>query len=500
MISIADIQDPKTLDDYAASVPLRRAVEELSEATAEHVEHLQGRTVWMLNSTEKGGGVAEMMPKLVTLLRELGVETEWIVMGSDDGRFFPFTKQIHNMLHGEGKPPVPEDGQAVYEAVSRRVADALEDRVSEDDLLVVHDPQPLGAGALLHERTGVPAIWRCHIGVDESTPGTRAAWEFLRPWAEQYDESVFTVREYVPDFLEENAAIIPPSIDPLSDKNRELPVRKIAGILSNAQLTDDEHQVVPPPFEAPAKRLQPDGVFAPATEPEDIGLLFRPIVTQVSRWDRLKGWRPLLEGFARLKRRRHDRSGLSDEHRRRLDLVRLVLAGPDPSSIQDDPEALGVFEDLCAAWHGLDDDVQKDVALLVLPMDSRRINALMVNAIQRCSTIVTQNSLREGFGLTVTEAMWKRLPVLGTHAVGIREQVTDDVEGRLLSDPEDSDEIARVLDEMLEDNTRRTLWAHNAQLRVAERYLVFAQAQRWLDVLGALVERPVAVNGEWSPA
>ncbi len=222
---------------------------------------------------------------------------------------------------------------------------------------------------------------------------------------------------------------------------------------------------------------------------EEIGLLSRPIVTQVSRWDRLKGWRPLLDAFAELKRRvREEKGSRSVFHRRRLELVRLVLAGPDPSSVEDDPEGREVLDELIEVYRGLRPDVQRDVAILSLPMEHRARNALMVNAIQRASSIVVQNSLREGFGLTVAEAMWKRVPVLSnTQACGPRQQVRDRVDGWMVEDPEDVTELTGALDRMLCESELRDEWARNAQRRVHDHFLVFSQVRGWLEVLEEMV-------------
>jgi trehalose synthase len=484
MIEIIDVPVQHTLDDYASYVHLRPAVKQLQEAAPSAVEKLRGRTVWMVNSTAQGGGVAEMMPKMVALLRELGVRTEWVVIGSDDERFFDLTKRLHNLIHDAGPPSLNGQDQSFYEAQSKQFAEELIDRIGPNDLLVVHDPQPMAMGALIGRRNGNPTIWRCHIGLDQETPATRAAWDFLEPWADGYNHSVFTVKDYAPSYFQDRLAVIPPAIDPLSPKNKPLPVHKISGILVNASLGTTLHPVLTLPFDEPARRLQADGSFEPAIEPEGIGLLYRPIVTQVSRWDRLKGWTYLIEGFKRLKAYRDLPHKIpSETHGRRLDLVRLVLAGPDPASIQDDPEGLEVFEQICEQWHDLPTDLQQDVAVVVLPMSSRRHNALMVNALQRCSTIVVQNSLQEGFGLTVTEAMWKDRPVMGSHAVGIREQITDQVHGRLVKEAKDPEEIAAVLNEMLMHPEKREAWARNAMAHVSEEYLVFSQVRRWLDLL-----------------
>jgi trehalose synthase len=339
-------------------------------------------------------------------------------------------------------------------------------------------------GALLKQELGVPFFFRCHIGLDDETPETRAAWNFLQPYAEPCDYSIFSASEYIPGFLAGKAGLIRPALDPLSYKNREFGVYRVAGILRNAGLVFAQHPVVPPPFEHQVTRLRPDGSFAPLDEASDIGLLFRPIVTQISRWDRLKGFEPLLEGFVRLKSAvRTGGREISDRHGRRLEQARLVLAGPDPAAVADDPEAQDVLQDLTRIYRRLTPDLQEDVALLSLPMASRKYNALIVNALQRCSAVVVQNSLREGFGLTVTEAMWKQRGVLGSQACGIRQQIRDGVDGRLIADSEDTREIAGLLDEMLEDVPGRARYGRSAQLRVHDEFLVFTQARRWLELL-----------------
>ena len=483
MIEIVDVQESITLEDYAAYTHLMHAVQDLRQATRGGAGRLSDRTVWMVNSAVQGGGVAEMLPKVVALMRELGVPTEWAVISPEEEAFFPLTKRFHNMIHGAGDPHLTAGDRALYESVSRELAEGFRDHIGPRDLLVVHDPQPLAMGAILKEELGVPAVWRCHIGLDRETPTTRAAWDFLEPWACTYDRTAFSLEEYVPPFLQEKAEIIHPGLDPLSHKNRKLSTHKFTGILQNAALVPSSHPSLTPVFTTPAMRLQRDGSLAPATQPQDLTLLFRPVVTQVSRWDRLKGFVSLLQGFARLKEghKRFERDH-DERHQRRLELVRLVLAGPDPEAVQDDPEGKEVFKQLSQQWRRLDDRVQQDVAILALPMRERKINALMVNALQRCSTIVAQNSLQEGFGLTVTEAMWKALPVLGTQATGLRAQIEDGVHGRLLGNAEDPEEIACVINDMLASK-KREMWARNAQRRVADRYLVFSQVERWVHLL-----------------
>jgi len=496
MIQIVDVEPGLPLDEYEAQAALARPVQELRAEAGGLVRELAGRRVWMVNSTPQGGGVAEMMPKVVSVLRELGVPCEWAVLGTSEPRFFDLTKRLHNLIHGVGTPRFDAADREVYEAVNRVNADDLAGRLGPGDLLVVHDPQPMAMGAMLAREHDLPAVWRCHIGLDGENAATRAAWRFLTPYAPAYDHAVFSATEYVNLFPAHRAAIVRPALDPLSDKNRYLSAVRLTGVLSNAGLLPGHPPVLTPEFARRVERLDPSGDFVPAESSEPIGLLFRPVVTQISRWDRLKGFLPLLHAFARLKREperyvagppvgsARDDGGL---HRRRLELVRLVLAGPDPASIQDDPEGQEVLAELRAAWLALPDEVRSDVALLSLPMESRRENALIVNALQRASTVVVQNSIEEGFGLTVAEAMWKRAAVLGSSACGIRQQIRDRVDGRLVADPEDDAEVAAALDEVLASPAGRAVWGRNAERRVLDEFLIFTQVAEWLRLLVRVV-------------
>ncbi len=295
MIQLIDLEPSRTLDDYAAIAHLAGPVQALRAEAAMLVPPLRKRTVWMVNSTARGGGVAEMLPQMVILLTGLGLSTRWAVLGCDRPEFFALTKRLHNLIHGHGDPGLTSADRELFESVNRKGAEALKPHLGPDDILVIHDPQPLAMGAILKEELGLRIIWRCHIGHDEHLPTTRAAWRFLKPYAAVYDRTVFSAPEYIPDYLAGRATIIHPALDPFSHKNRELPPHKLVGILCNAGLKSENHPVLTPPFTHQARRLQPDGSFGPAVDPEEIGLLYRPIVMQVSRWDRLKGLRPLLE-------------------------------------------------------------------------------------------------------------------------------------------------------------------------------------------------------------
>jgi trehalose synthase len=490
MAQKVEIEESRTLEDYAAVAHLAQTVGELRDEAKKALPKLTGRTVWMVNSTSRGGGVAEMLPTMVALLRDLGIDTEWVIIESERPEFFTLTKQIHNLIHGAGNPKLGNDSRMLYEAENLENAAWLRGKLKPGDILVVHDPQPMPLAGVLKEQLEISTVWRCHIGLDEENAATRAAWEFLKPYADAYERAVFSAPEYVPSFFADRSQIIHPGINPISEKNQDLHLHKLVGILANSALSVAPGPLVTLPLSDLVHRLQGgDGSYRPANAWDDIGLLTRPIITQVSRWDRLKGFRPLMEAFVRLKREMLKGKGTEGwENRRRLDLVRLVLAGPDPASIQDDPEGQEVMAELHAAYGELDPRLQDDIAVITLPMSSARHNALIVNALQRASSLVVQNSLREGFGLTVTEAMWKRVPILtNSKACGPRQQVRNGLDGRLIADPEDADELAHAMNEMLADAEGRDDWGRSAQRRTHQNFLVFSQLRAWLELFAELV-------------
>ncbi|MBW3661019.1 MAG: glycosyltransferase [Gemmatimonadetes bacterium] len=488
MPRIVDIQRRATLEEYAAVAHLAPDVQAMREEAEGLLFRLGDRTVWMVNSTEKGGGVAEMLPTMVGLLRDLGIACQWVVIDANEDGFFPLTKRIHNLIHGAGDPSLGEEERGLFERVSAWNAAWLDCRVKPGDILVVHDPQPIALPKFMETGNLVP-VWRCHIGLDEENEATRSVWSFLEPYSADYRHAVFSAPEYIPDFFARDATIIHPSIDPLSHKNRALSLHKLVGVLAESALAVSPGPRLYPPYERPARRLEPDGSLQTANGREDIGLLTRPIVTQISRWDRLKGFRPLMRGFAAMKRRIFAGDGPSDPvDRRRLDIVRLVLAGPDPESIQDDPEATEVFRELKASYLDLEPVIQDDIAIVALPMESLEQNALMVNALQRASSMVVQNSLREGFGLTITEAMWKHVPILSnSRACGPRQQVRDRLDGRLIEDPEDEKALAETIATMLDEPATREAWGRSAQRRAHEEFLVFSQLRRWFQLIERLI-------------
>jgi trehalose synthase len=322
-------------------------------------DELRGRTFLHVNATRRGGGVAEILERLLPLLEELGIRTRWEVIEGEPP-FFVATKKLHNALQGGREPLTPVDIE-VYHDTNRTAARTMD---LDADVAMIHDPQP--AGLIQSRPTGARWIWRCHI--DLSSP-QRAAWDLLEPSVGEYDATVFHMAQFarrlsVPQYL------VHPSIDPLSPKNRELPAFEVE------------------------RRLEALGV------PLD-----RPLLVQVSRFDSFKDPLGVIAAY-RLVRRFRD--------------AVLVLAG---GTADDDPEGQSMIDRVREAADG-----DPDIHVLVLPPDAHED----INALQSAATVVVQKSLREGFGLTVAEAMWKGKPVVGGAVGGITAQIEDGVTGLLV--------------------------------------------------------------------
>ncbi len=329
---------------------------------------LEGKRVVHVNSTRLGGGVAEILHKLVPLLNELGIPTEWeIVEGNAD--FYACTKSFHNGLQGDDVS-ISDALLRNYEQVNRDNAERLRDVLKDADFVFIHDPQPAPLLQYIPERQG-RWIWRCHI--DVSRPH-RPVWKYLRNFVASYDASIFSLSDFAQP-LPHPQYLVPPSIDPLSEKNIDLSQEEISAIYDRFGI-----------------------------DPE------RPMVLQVSRFDRFKDPVGVIRAFQIAKRV--------------LPGLQLVLAG---GSADDDPEGEAVLTEVREAA-GSD----RDIHILLLPSDAHRT----INALQRASDIVLQKSTREGFGLTVTEAMWKVKPVIGGNTGGIRLQVLNHHTGFLVSSPE----------------------------------------------------------------
>ena len=483
------VQRTTGLGAYRALEGLAPAVSALAAKGHEVARLLGPRRVWMLNSTWSGGGVAEMLPRLCDLINDMGVDTRWLVLEPDDPAFFKVTKGLHNLLHGEPGLDDVAAARGVYEVVSKAAAVRLREHVDTGDVLVVHDPQPLGVAAALSPEHRPRLVWRCHVGLPYQNAETEVGWDFLRPYLAPFSRMLFSTESYIPEEHLAKSGVLHPGIDPLSHKSRELRPYKLVGVLRSAGLADGP----PPPrwaqFEQTAQRFAA-GRWQPTPVP---GLLHQPAIVQVSRFDRLKGFQFLIPAFAHLLRvfpervlhlRVDTERALSE-----LECAQLVLAGPDPSGIPDDPEGPRVLEELCRQQAALPPEVGARVHLVRLPMANAKENALAVNALQRMAAAVVQNSLKEGFGLTCAEALWKGTPVVAANVGGLSAQVRHGTDGLLVDDPTNPEAIADRLLRILAFPKEAEAMASSGRARVRQHFLVIAQLTRWMEEIEALVRR-----------
>lgn len=374
-------------------------------------DHLKGRRVQHVNSTAVGGGVAEILSRLVPLFQELGLPTRWDVMKGGEA-FFRVTKTIHNALHGRPADFTRHDLRAYLETTAQN----LRAMTFDHDVIFIHDPQP--AGLIQAKPRGAARwIWRCHIDVSSPHAGV---WRFLRRFVDRYDASVFSVPQFA-QRLPIRQFLIPPSIDPLSDKNRELSDETVRDVLHRLGIPRD-----------------------------------KPLVTQVSRFDRLKDPVGVIEAF-RLVRKSVD--------------CRLLLVG---GGAGDDPEGMQVLEEVRARARE-----SPDILVMELPPTSH----VEINAIQRGSAVLVQKSLREGFGLTVSEALWKGKPVVASDVGGIPLQIAHKYSGLLCRSVEGA---AFAIKQCLNNPAYAARLGEHGREHVRQNFLLTRQLRDYLLLVIAL--------------
>lgn len=368
-------------------------------------QRLAGRDVVHISSTYYGGGVAAMLHPLTLLMNDVGLNTEWqIIQGDPD--FFAFTKAVHNAIQG-AQIELTEHAMWVYEQVNRE--NAIRNHLHHD-FVILHDPQPLPLINCYPRR--VPWIWRCHI--DLTSPND-ALWQYLRNFIDRYDAVVVSIPEYAQRIRPPQFCIMP-AIDPLSMTNVPLGPEHIDQILAKSGISAD-----------------------------------KPLVVQVSRFDRWKDPQGVIDAFRIV--------------RREVECTLVLLGAP----ATDDPEGEINYQSLLS---------QQDERLRII----NRQDSLLVNALQRRAAVVVQKSLREGFGLTVSEAMWKGTPVVGGNVGGIRHQIQDGVNGFLVSDVPET--AARVV-QLLKDEALRERLGAAARETVRQKFLLSRVLEQYLDLLNS---------------
>ena len=397
----------KKLEDY------REIIGENVESIQEKAESLKGRTLANVNSTSFGGGVAEILHNLIPLMRDIGIDARWFVIEGTD-EFFNVTKSFHNALQGNKELRLTESMRRIYVGVNRENAGDVD--LNTFDYVLVHDPQPAPLIEFYEKRQ--PWIWRCHI--DLSDPN-RQFWEFLRGFVEKYDAYVFHMENYLrEDLTRDRVVIMPPSIDPLSEKNMELKEGEVLRVLERFDV-----------------------------DPE------KPIITQVARFDPWKGVFDAIDVYRKVKGKIPD--------------VQLLLVGV---MAHDDPEGWVYFEKTLRK-------IGEDYDVKVLT-NLNGVHAREVNAFQRASDVILQMSLREGFGLTVTEAMWKERPVIGRAVGGIKLQIVNGETGFLVRN---TDEAAKKATQLLKHPELGRKIGARARERVKENFIITKHLERYIDLL-----------------
>ncbi|NQV41783.1 MAG: glycosyltransferase [Candidatus Marinimicrobia bacterium] len=400
-----------TLIDSYTSITGPDVVEQLKQLA----KPMQGMRVVHVNSTKEGGGVAEILHKMIPLMNDLGIETSWEVLEGNP-EFYSCTKMMHNAIQGN-QVPIPQMLLDAYEQTNFDNAERLRKKLEEADVVFIHDPQPAAFLGHMENRKG-KWIWRCHI--DASTP-YRPVWKYLRQHIRNYDASVFSLANFA-QALPHPIYLIPPSIDPLNDKNCELSDEEVNQVYSDFGIDPD-----------------------------------RPLLVQVSRFDRFKDPIGVIEAFRKTKPF--------------VPTLQLVLAGGGAS---DDPEGRAVLAEVQQAAQG-----ESDIHILDLPGDAHRT----INALQRAATIVVQKSLREGFGLTVTEGMWKQKPVIGGDTGGIRLQVVNHHTGFLVNSPEGAALRIRYL---MRNQGKLLEMGLKAKAFVKENFLITRHLREYLTLMLSL--------------
>lgn len=400
--------------------------------------------LWHVNTARQGGGVAEILDALTAQNQPGSLEHRRFVT-TGGGQLFQATKRLHHRLHGVDRGPLPDaEEHAAFEEFGVENAKRFLEQIEDGDAVLLHDPQTLPMASVIRA-AGIHVTWRCHIGTPFANQVRDETWDYLsRFWPSDVD-LIFSDASMVPPHAAGHRVdVIAPSIDPTAEKNRPMPVSEVARILAAAGLDG--------PGAGVSSAVEAYSEGAPGAD---------PIVVQVSRWDPLKDMGGVLRAFAD-----------SDL----VELAHLVLCGPSPSGIADDPEAGTILADVVAQWEALPAPIRRRVHLLCPDLADQQGNARLVNALQRRASVVVQRSVQEGFGLTVTEAMLKGRPIVASRVGGIPAQITHGETGLLLDDPGDDEQFTGLVSRLLTDPVEAARLGDAAAVRAGEHFTTAREA------------------------
>jgi trehalose synthase len=466
---------------------LEPMIERVRVAEQHAAELLGGRRVWMVNSAALGGGVAQLLRTLLPYWKGAGIDVRWVVLRGS-GEFFRVTKRFHNHLQGQ-----PGDGGVLgieelttLDRAALCHARALASLVAPGDVVVLNDPQTAAMSGPL-ERAGATVIWSCHIGIDHDNEYSWNAWRCLRPRLAGVRHFVFSRYTSLPEWLGgAETSILTPGIDPGSTKNLPMPAGAARAILQHLGLAAGV------PAATPRYHCTDGSTAALAGRPTVLDCdgapdwARDPVVVSLARWDRIKDPLGVLHGF--LKRV----LAATGAH--------LLLAGPDPGQVADDPEAQAVLAGVRERWRALPPRARARVHIACLPLTPPEENAAMVSAIQRLAAVVVKKSLQEGFGLGVTEAMWKARPVVASAVGGHLDQVQHRHSGLLIEDPADVGAFGDAITGLLQEPPRAARLGQAARERVRGLFLNDRHFVRWVEVFGSALEPSPRATTSMGPA
>ena len=436
-------------------------------------DSLSGRTVWNVSLAESASGVAVLVRSVLGYVAGFGITTRWLVV-EPNAELRQIERWIREGLQGvdHNQPRLSPSDRATYERALAAASDELAGRVQSGDLVLLHDPGPAGLAPAALER-GTAVVWRCHAGSVEASELANRSWTFLQPYVEDATGFVFSRRGWVPPWVApERIALIAPSIDPLSPKNRPLAAATVHEVLTWAGLLAGDTTVAP-------RCTHGDGTEAPMRHRAQLSTLSgppppsAPLVVQITRWDPLKDMLGVLAGFA------HHVTN-PDAH--------LLLAGPDPTSPEADPIASIVFEQCAQAREALPEPQRHRIHLAALPADADD-SATIVNALQRHATVVAQKSIAGDQSAAVAEAMLKARPIVASGVGGIRDQIRDRRNGLRIDDPTDLASFGAALTELLTNATLADELRYIAYQDAIDHALPDHHLLGWAALVSTLLDR-----------